>query len=127
MGVGRAFFGFNGRLPRGAYFGLSLVAAVALLICFFVAVGALSADRLDMAITVYFAAAAWICGALVAKRLHDMGYSGAHAIWIVPIQLAAGWYGRQVMILWAVAVSLGLYLVFTRGEDGNNAYGPEPQ
>jgi uncharacterized membrane protein YhaH (DUF805 family) len=127
MGVGRAFFGFNGRLPRGEYFGLSLVAAVALLIFFFAALVALSADRLDMAIVVYFAAAAWICGALVAKRLHDMGYSGAHAIWIVPIQLAAGWYGRQSMILWAVAVSLGLYLLFTRGEDGNNAYGPEPQ
>jgi uncharacterized membrane protein YhaH (DUF805 family) len=127
MGVGQAFFGFNGRLPRGEYFGLSLVAAIALLIFFFVAVGVLSADRLDMAIIVYFAATAWICGALVAKRLHDMGYSGAHAIWIVPIQLAAGWYGRQSMILWAVAVSLGLYLIFTRGVSGKNDWGPEPE
>jgi uncharacterized membrane protein YhaH (DUF805 family) len=127
MSMGRAFFGFNGRLPRAEYIGLSLVAAIVLLILFFAIAGMLSSGRLDTAITVYFAASAWVGGALVAKRLHDMGYSGAHAIWIMPVQLAAGWYGRQYMILWAVAVSLGLYLVFTRGEGGNNAYGPEPQ
>jgi len=128
MTMGQAFFGFNGRLPRGEYFGLSIAAAIVLLIALFLAMTMLRSTSLDLGIGVYLAVSGWASAALVAKRLHDMGMPGMNAAWIVPIQLAAGWYagrGGFAAIVSLAALGIGLWLLFTRGDSGRNAYGPE--
>lgn len=70
--------------------------------------------------------------ALVAKRLHDMGYSALHIVWIQVMNLVCGsvsgtlfrsnpGIGAAVLLVPAV---IGLWVVCTPGQTDENKYGP---
>jgi len=142
MRVGQALFGYQGRLSRLAYFGYSLLLgaifmAIFVVVCMtagFVAVqNGTSPERAGEIAGLATAGllllvAIWPASALITKRLHDMGQSGAHTIWIMLLSYA----GLVVSDLGASAI-LGLasmvaslWLLFGPGEPGPNRYGMPP-
>lgn len=67
--------------------------------------------------------------ALVTKRLHDLGRSGAHAIWITGAQVAFTFLpntpdtAAAEAILGLVVIGAAIWPLFVRGEQGPNTYG----
>jgi len=65
--------------------------------------------------------------ALAAKRLHDMGYSALHLVWIylliVASEVLRGFLPLPAMLLGLVAAVAQLALYIARGQDGPNAHG----
>jgi uncharacterized membrane protein YhaH (DUF805 family) len=72
----------------------------------------------------------WSTLAISAKRLHDLGMSALHLIWICAIgtasrateesqPLISGLFGVAELIVW-------LFLLFAPGEPGDNQYGSAP-
>lgn len=56
-------------------------------------------------------AGAWAAIAITVKRLHDLGRPGWHVL---------------LMAIPIYNIYLGLTLIFARGEEGDNEYGPDP-
>jgi uncharacterized membrane protein YhaH (DUF805 family) len=129
MTLAQILFGFDGRLARLAYFryqlmggsfaALALVPAYLLLLAFvplgiaaFAAVGA---------------AVIWMSAAIVVKRLHDIGLSGWHAVWVLVLGLGSFGTSRVNVaigtLLFVVSALVGLWLLFMPGERDDNAYG----
>ncbi len=128
-----AFFSFRGRLGRLAYFGYGLLAF--LLGGILMAIGgALAGYNAYGAAVVPLAAGVvviiWSSAAITIKRLHDMDLSGIHLWWIYGIS-ALGAALQQVsqglsIVLGAVNFGVGIWLLFKRGTNGDNRYGPPP-
>jgi uncharacterized membrane protein YhaH (DUF805 family) len=83
-----------------------------------------------MAMAAITGANVWAALALHAKRLHDMGYSGWHSLWILAAPLAAPVALAMAppvgMVLFAITAVAGLGLVFVPGEPAANAHGAPP-
>jgi uncharacterized membrane protein YhaH (DUF805 family) len=132
MTLSQILFGFSGRLARLPYFGYSLVALVLLALAFFFIVNVfITNPALGLAgVLVIGIVAIWTSLAITAKRLHDLGLSGGHVIWMFglgamsrvtsPTNPGLGMlFGLAELIAW-------LWLLFAPGQPAANAYGPEP-
>jgi uncharacterized membrane protein YhaH (DUF805 family) len=132
-------FSFRGRIGRLTYFGYSMLVWIILSI-----MGGI--HRLVMTLPnngvgdvlpwwatylTFFAIGTWVLYALQAKRLHDLGFSGLHLIWI-----SAVWGGTTVMVwlspvlaviggLFGACVYLWLYLA--PGQPEENRFGLSPK
>ena len=104
------FFGFSGRIGRAPYFLASLLLVILQMFPvyqFSISSGDSSASRFwAMLFWVFYFLFVWCHVALGAKRLHDIGRSGAYAL-IIPLFVALA------------IVILSLY----PGDSGPNKYG----
>jgi uncharacterized membrane protein YhaH (DUF805 family) len=89
--MNKMFFTFEGRIGRLSYLlrgmGLGIVTGSLLVIGFTLF---LSGTLWWLGILIFIAALAALVvslASLVARRLHDMNFSGYHAIWVVPLQV----------------------------------------
>lgn len=112
------FFSFYGRASRREYWWaqLLLFAVFGLVIALLSSMGGFSApDMSGFAFLAVIAVAQilWFFGICVAaKRVHDLGWPGGMAVLMfVPILGAMFW----------------LFLGFTKGNPGDNKYGPSPK
>jgi uncharacterized membrane protein YhaH (DUF805 family) len=137
LSLGTTLFAFRGRIPRRQYLAFSLLASVIAFLA--IALAAVSLDDVGdgMGGLIGFAfmillviAAIWSGCALMAKRLHDLGWSGFHAVWIYGLATASGAAEARSP---EVAAALGLvpllvyaWLLAARGNAGENRYGPPP-
>jgi uncharacterized membrane protein YhaH (DUF805 family) len=125
-------FGFTGRLARLPYFGYSLLSVLLLGLAAFVAFPLFFAAPVLGVISVLAlgVVGAWTGLAISAKRLHDLGMSGLHLIWIAALgtasrameesePLISSLFGVAELIVW-------LFLLFAPGEPSDNQYGPAP-
>src|ERR1019366_1391613 len=87
------YFSLNGRLGRFSFFKRSIYLGVVTLILAISCIPLFSSGRdlfhwLGLAVLVCVGTA-WLCAlvSLTVRRLHDMGLSGYHAIWVVCAQL----------------------------------------
>ena len=131
--------GFHGRTGRLRYLGLSLaVSLVAVWASLFVMtqIGhrAISARPFGVAaVFVPFVPVLWPLAALLAKRLQDMGRSGAHAAWLMGLWYLPSFEPLADHLDPALAMALGvvglvafLCVLFAPGTEGPNAYGLRP-
>lgn len=127
------FFSFRGRLGRLAYLGYGLLA---LLVCgIIVAIGAGFGANGALAPAVVFIGVGcvlmfWSSLAMTIKRLHDMDLSGRHLWWIYGINAVAGAM-QDISPAWnavigALNFGVAIWLLVTRGTNGDNHYGPSP-
>ena len=108
-------FSFEGRANRAWYFwhivldDLAILTAVVLLFVFGVASGAPWLVVLPLAGVVI--AGSWAAIAITVRRFHDLDRPGWH------------WFLLAIPLL---NIYLGLILLFQRGTDGRNRFGPDP-
>jgi len=129
-------FSFKGRIGRLTYFGYSMLIWIILSIVggihklVMASQSGIVGNALPWWVTflTFQAVGYWCLYALQAKRLHDLGFSGLHLIWI-----SAVWVGTMVMVwlspvlaviggLFGLCVSLWLYLA--PGQPEVNRFGP---
>jgi uncharacterized membrane protein YhaH (DUF805 family) len=141
-----AYFMLGGRLRRRGYLGYSLLLWLVLILLSALAWAVDSQVRSSIAqliaSLVVFVFWAWAVAALRVKRLHDLGRSGWHFIWMtyLPILLLYGigaisfsfdggdlkWHFEGGLPSFALIIYfLGgeVYLLVTRGTDGPNRFG----
>lgn len=137
-------FSRDGRIGRLMYFLASLALQVlvsvaafllAVLLGMSVALAAITAGILSpgailvgLMFLALFLGAFYVGVNLTAKRLHDMGQSGKHALWIQGAGLMFNLLGNighpgLALIFALVALCGGLWVLFTPGEPGPNRYG----
>ena len=132
MTISQTLFGFKGRIRRLTYLGyVVLDDAVSLLLIYLGVVVGKSGNA--AAVLVLLAACCawmtWVTLALTIKRLHDVGMTGLHAIWILLPN--ATYFDRSLPLALVEVVAFlnfGLicWLVLARGQDGANRCGPPP-
>jgi uncharacterized membrane protein YhaH (DUF805 family) len=124
------YLAFDGRLARLPYFIRSIHVSLAAIVVFFAAValfanGSPIAWWGGMALVVIAAAILTVCSlSLIVRRLHDIGLSGYHAIWIVAAELggqalSAAPAPLQPLALASLAVLL--WLQFYPGKTAENS------
>ena len=136
MSFSQALFSFQGRLARLPFFGYFLLGN--LLIGMVMVGGAVLAfsgqNALVFVGAVILLAAVvgyvWVNIAINIKRLHDLGMSGTHLIWIMGINFAAGALSQAnaslSIIFYIASACIGLWMLFAPGQQGSNKYGPQP-
>jgi len=78
-----------------------------------------------------FGGAIYVMVVLIVKRLHDLGMSGMHCIWIMALSFAAsaaegaGEAGASAFFS-LCSLGVGLWLLFAPGVDHANEYGSQP-
>jgi uncharacterized membrane protein YhaH (DUF805 family) len=111
MDVFRALFGFRGRLNRTQYaavFFVAYVGPLVFLIAYESSIGEVRGGLAYLALVIFMM---WMQLSALAKRFHDIEQSGWMSLLLfVPI---LGLFAPPVML-------------FMRGTDGPNAYGPPP-
>lgn len=128
--------GTAGRIGRLAYlgwnFGISvLLAAIILLALALLPLGGFATTLgwvlLGLALLIF--ALSYV--AVVGRRLHDVGLSSLHVVWLLPLMLLAGWYGQfgagddaERIAAALLATALHGWLLLMPGERGANAHGP---
>ena len=127
-------FGFDGRVGR---LGYVLFTALYLALSAVPAVLGVLASSQDTYLSVLagFALgaliAAWGCIALTAQRLHDLGCSGLHTLWIAVLGFAAVALDDRHPVMSLVLIGLlGLIacgIVFVPGEKDVNRFGVPPR
>ena len=139
MPLWHTFFSFSGRINRRRFFFSNLVVSFLLVVAagvteYLIKYGAArfagqTGVVLALQVAVFAAIGVLILAslALAAKRLHDMGHSALHLIWIYLLFAAAevlrGFLPLPAMLLGLVAAAAQLALYIARGEDGPNAHG----
>jgi uncharacterized membrane protein YhaH (DUF805 family) len=136
------YFSFEGRLARLAYFLRSLWLGIAAALIFltsvplFIVGGFLWWVGLLDAVACFclFAVSA---ASIIVRRLHDIGLSSYHAIWVVPAQVIPSvvpriaWKspadGLLPFIFELPLVLIGLWLLFWPGDKKANRFGEVPE
>jgi uncharacterized membrane protein YhaH (DUF805 family) len=137
----QTLFGFTGRIARLPYFGYSILVGI-LFIATMVAGGVMIAAVAGgqgrggaallglLVIACGFIAFLWAGVALMVKRLHDLGMSGLHAIWIYAVHMGGSLVAHQspalAILLYLAAFCIALWLWFGPGQPAANEYGPVP-
>jgi uncharacterized membrane protein YhaH (DUF805 family) len=108
----KLLWSFYGRIGRLAYFGgimLNLAATAAVFVALYFLEPSVPEWVLGLIALTVLPLSTWTSLALAAKRFHDTG--------------ASGWFGLLLFIP-LVGLIVGFYLLFARGEDHENPYGP---
>jgi uncharacterized membrane protein YhaH (DUF805 family) len=140
MSYGQTFFGFKGRLARLPFLGCAIILYALSQFAYLAAVFTLLIRGAWLVFGGAMLLAAgvvstWVILALIAKRLHDIGLRGVHAIWIVPLiaagPIAENGIGSPVFrlldfVLLLTPLGIGLWLILAPGQRRENEYGPPP-
>lgn len=132
MQLSPSMLGFAGRIGRLAFLGLNVL--------FGLAFGGLFAGSLLLTQSSFGLAAitgkviavvgwTWVSAVLNVRRLHDIGWSGTYAVWLVLLgnsSVLGDVAPVLVTLMTGVNLAVLLWLLLKRGEDGYNAYGPPP-
>ena len=142
-------FGFRGRMARLPYFGYGLLFLGLCVFLILVWVGLIATGVVGLIILgsiLMWVVCGWMGLALTIKRLHDLGLSGYHMIWIFGLSVVAGQLGSPtsseaigilsglssgtIGILSSLAslasLIVTLWLLFAPGQPRTNGYGPPP-
>lgn len=108
-----SLFSMEGRLNRARYFWTTTALTVALLIIAFSVIGASGAgeEATGGIIIILYIGYLVLAAFQVVKRFHDLDRPGSH-YWLLLIPL--------------YNLYLGVVLLFKRGTEGDNKYGPDP-
>jgi|RhiMethySRZTD1v2_1073278.scaffolds.fasta_scaffold907687_2 uncharacterized membrane protein YhaH (DUF805 family) len=112
MNLIKLLWSFYGRIGRLTYFGgimLNLASTAAVFVALYFLEPSVPEWVLGLIALTVLPFSIWISLALAAKRFHDTG--------------ASGWFGLLLFIP-LVGIVVGFYLLFARGEDRDNQYGP---
>jgi uncharacterized membrane protein YhaH (DUF805 family) len=137
MPISHMLFGFTGRLPRLPYFLCTLaffgvtLAVVILLTAANIAFASVGAVVFTIVVGLAYAVGGvWAGFALMIKRLHDLGLSGVHVIWIMLLGAAASAISDiepvTGILLSCASIGVQLWLYFAPGVGQSNQYGPVP-
>jgi uncharacterized membrane protein YhaH (DUF805 family) len=131
--VGR-YFSFEGRLARLPFFGRGFYLGVVTIALAMVSIPFFSRQGLGWWFGIPIVIASLVLLAvgsfsMTIRRLHDMGLSGYHAIWVGAAQ--AIWaplsYGPpEVMLAGLPLAAVGVWLLFWPGNRGPNRFGERP-
>jgi uncharacterized membrane protein YhaH (DUF805 family) len=126
------YLSFHGRLARVPYFVRSVYLGIAASVIFVAGIALFSSGS-DLLwwmglLCVIACFALIIVGSLslVARRLHDLGWSGYHAIWMgaADVILKVASYGSLKALLFGLPLTaIGLWLVFWPGNVQTNRFG----
>jgi len=134
MSFTHTVFDFDGRIGRFAYLLYSilnwLVTAALLIIGLVLTKPGLTVIPGILLVFAAMVSLIWVSLALMVKRLHDTGYSGAHAVWVVLLAiLAAATAFSNPVLAFALLVAIVVifcWLVYAPGDAGRNLFGPAP-
>lgn len=134
MSLTDIFFRLEGRLGRLSYLGYSLLATLAAALLIVLGFGIISMNNPAGAlglVPIFLGVMGlfWSHLALTVKRLHDIGLSGLHMVWIWGIDLLPGIFSAQpslAMVLNVLSILVGLWVLLTPGEKRDNLYGAQP-
>jgi uncharacterized membrane protein YhaH (DUF805 family) len=125
---------FDGRLARLPYFARGFFLAVLAGALFMVSIPLFARDGvwwwfglLDVMASLLFLSIGTV--SLIVRRLHDLGWSGYHAIWVTAAM--AGWavlsHGSPRMLIAGLPLAVvGAWLVFWPGNKSSNRFGDVP-
>jgi uncharacterized membrane protein YhaH (DUF805 family) len=132
-GTFEKYFAFQGRLGRLPYFLRSFQVGIAAAIVFILSTAAFingNAILWWVGLAVVVVAGAIYFGgvaSLLVRRLHDLGLSGYHAIWIaiasVLSNAATYSHNLSVILLNLPFIAVGLWILFWPGQRGPNRFG----
>jgi uncharacterized membrane protein YhaH (DUF805 family) len=129
------YLSFDGRLARLPCFIRGLYLAIAAVAIFFISVPLFAAGGLwwwlgilDVAVSLAILAGGSV--SLFVRRLHDLGLSGYHAIWVCGAEV--GWnvlsYGPSRAIVFGLPfAAISAWLTFWPGNKEANRFGPVPE
>jgi|SRR5581483_8246184 len=132
--VGR-FFSFDGRLARLPFFLRGIQVGIAASVIFIASLPLfMNGGRLLWwAGIVVVGAALAVLGvsafSLTARRLHDLGLSGYHALWVVAANVLSEFLSRgssKAVLVSLPFAAVGLWLMFWPGNKAANGFGPVP-
>jgi uncharacterized membrane protein YhaH (DUF805 family) len=127
------YFSFEGRLPRLPFFIRNVYVSIAAAVLIIASIPLFSqGSRVLWWAGIVFLAIAMTASAvslvsLMVRRLHDLGLSGYHAIWVGVAQVfsTALSYGSDLAVLASLPLALiGLWLTFWPGQKTDNRFGP---
>jgi uncharacterized membrane protein YhaH (DUF805 family) len=130
------FFSFNDRLPRLPFFLRGIQVGIAAVVIFFGSLPLfMNGGRvLWWAGIAVVAAAVAVLGistvSLTVRRLHDLGLSGYHAIWVVAADAASEVLSRgstKAVLFSLPLAAIGLWLIFWPGNKDANRFGAVPE
>lgn len=128
-----SLFGFQGRLGRLRFFGLTCLNGITFGLMFLFGLYMIHLHSLTVGgilAVAGFILTTWATLALQWKRLHDLGHSGWYAIGIVlfsdATQIVARYHRLAALIPDLIVLAAGIVLLFARGTAGPNRYGQGP-
>lgn len=136
MNVFEVLFTAQGRIGRMAYLGYSLLNIAAMVALAIAAAGLWQGGAGPHAMLGVAIAAVAILGAmwsgicLTVKRLHDLGLTGMHVIWILALEFASKGMGPAMdspvlaATLSVITAGIGVGLLICPGNVSENRYGP---
>ena len=134
MTISQTLFSFSGRIGRLAYLGYTLLMALFVGVTIGGGIALMATGETTGAVlggglaAIGFLLSIWMGLALLFKRLHDIGMSGAHSIWIYLINLAPNATAlvspTVTILLYIVSFGVMLWLLFMPGDAEPNKYGP---
>lgn len=130
LGIVETLFGFKGRIGRLAFFGYNLLIGFSAIALFFIAFSMVNRETTSVQLTgvslIYapWLLALWPGAALVSKRIHDLGHSAFHAIWITALWYLTPFLPNSLsLVLDWVGLLVGCGLLLLPGSGGPNRYG----
>jgi uncharacterized membrane protein YhaH (DUF805 family) len=125
------YLSFDGRLARLPFFIRGVYLSIAVIVVFVVAIPLFAAGGIWWWLGMLAVVAALVLegvgeASLIVRRLHDLGLSGYHAIWVGAAE--AGWlvlsYGPpRVIFLGLPLAAICLWLLFWPGNRDANRFG----
>ena len=129
------FFSLNGRLARLPFFLRGIQVSIAGLVIFFASLPLFISDGRALwwagILVVALAGVVLVVSSvsLTVRRLHDLGLSGYHAIWVIAADSLSGVlsYGSTKVVLFSLPLAIvGFWLLFWPGNKIANRFGAVP-
>ena len=130
----KSLLSFSGRMARMEYFLAQLGALIIMVMAAMVAglFGNAVGER-DLFFVFLggpvFVLGVWVFLTTTVQRLHDIGMSGWHLIWVEGVSLLASAVPTSEpfgVVLNLASLVISLYVLFMPGQDRENDYGPVP-
>jgi len=120
------YFDFEGRMNRKSY--LLYILLLILMMLPFLIFSFINLQNIKLIIFIMLfltAATLWPLSAMACKRLHDMGFSGWHTVWIALLPIIDNWIFPN-LVLSLINVLVLLCMLFWPGQTLDNRHGPVP-